>query len=160
MRVLAITDAGYLELIHRAGELASSARSPDAVVDHVRQALVGLLDLESCRFEYGSLLGQPPRLEPDGTLDTSFGTGGMATIDIGATDPTTGLPIHTDDFEVAGKLFSMLGGGDVHFLDDKLDFDLRVDPKGPGILLSPVYKLFEYKGEGSLKQPDWHPKRF
>jgi len=68
--------------------------------------------------------------------------------------------IHTDDFEVAGKLFSMLGGGDVHFLDDKLDFDLRVDPKGPGVLLSPVYKLFEYKGEGSLKQPDWHPKRF
>ena len=68
MRVLAITDAGYLELIHRAGELASSARSPDAVVDHVRQALVGLLDLESCRFEYGSLLGQPPRLEPDGTV--------------------------------------------------------------------------------------------
>src|ERR1022692_114592 len=68
MRVLAITDAGYLELIHRAGELSSSARSPDAVVDHVRQALVGLLDLESCRFEYGSLLGQPPRLEPDGTV--------------------------------------------------------------------------------------------
>ena len=68
MRVLAITDAGYLELIRRAGELASSARSPDAVVDHVRQALVGLLDLESCRFEYGSLLGQPPRLQPDGTV--------------------------------------------------------------------------------------------
>ena len=68
MRVLAITDAGYLELIHRAGELASSARSSDAVVDHVKQALVGLLDLESCRFEYGSLLGQPPRLEPDGSV--------------------------------------------------------------------------------------------
>ncbi len=68
MRVLAITDAGYLELIHRVGELSSSARSPDAVVDHVREALVGLLGLESCRFEYGSLLGQPPRLEPDGTV--------------------------------------------------------------------------------------------
>jgi K+-sensing histidine kinase KdpD len=68
MRVLAITDAGYLELIHRAGELSSSARSPDAVVDHVREALVGLLGLESCRFEYGSLLGRPPRLEPDGTV--------------------------------------------------------------------------------------------
>ncbi len=68
MRVLAITDAGYLELIHRAGELSSSARSPDAVVDHVREALLGLLGLESCRFEYGSLLGQPLRLEPDGTV--------------------------------------------------------------------------------------------
>jgi len=68
--------------------------------------------------------------------------------------------IHTDDLVIAGKLFSMLGGGDIHFLDDKLDFDLRIDPKGPGVLLAPVYKLFEYKGEGSLKNPDWHPKRF
>ena len=68
--------------------------------------------------------------------------------------------IHTEDFEVAGRLFSMVGHGDIHFLDDKLDFDVRVDPKGPGILLMPVYKLFEYKGEGSLKNPDWHPKRF
>jgi hypothetical protein len=31
---------------------------------------------------------------------------------------------------------------------------------GPAFLLTPVYKLFEYTGEGSLKHPDWHPKRF
>jgi hypothetical protein len=68
--------------------------------------------------------------------------------------------IHTDDFEAAGTLFSMLGNGDIHFLDDKLDFNLRMNMKGPGILLTPVYKLFEYTGEGSLKKPDWHPKRF
>jgi AsmA-like C-terminal region len=68
--------------------------------------------------------------------------------------------IHTDDFEAAGSLFSMLGNGDIHFLDDKLDFNLRLDMKGPGIVLMPVYKLFEYVGEGSLKKPDWHPKRF
>jgi hypothetical protein len=68
--------------------------------------------------------------------------------------------IHTNDFEVAGTLFSMLGQGDIYFLDDKLDFDLRVNPKGPGVLLAPVYKLFEYKGEGSLNKPDWHPKGF
>jgi len=72
----------------------------------------------------------------------------------------TGGTIHTEDLEVAGGLFSMVGHGDVHFLDDKLDFDVRIDPKGPGVLLTPVYKLFEYKGEGSLKNPDWHPKRF
>jgi len=24
----------------------------------------------------------------------------------------------------------------------------------------PMYKLFEYVGEGSPKKPDWHPKRF
>jgi hypothetical protein len=68
--------------------------------------------------------------------------------------------LHADDFEVAGKLFSMLGDGDVYFLDDKLDFNIRIDPKGPGVLLTPVYKLFEYKGEGSLKNPNWHPKAF
>ncbi len=68
--------------------------------------------------------------------------------------------IHTDNFEASGTLFSMLGHGDIHFLDDKLDFNLRLNMKGPGILLTPVYKLFEYTGEGSLKKPDWHPKRF
>jgi len=66
--------------------------------------------------------------------------------------------IHTNDFEVAGRLFSMLGDGDLYFLDDKLDFNIRISPKGAGILLTPVYKLFEYKGEGSLKNPNWHPK--
>ena len=68
--------------------------------------------------------------------------------------------IHTDDFEAASALFSMLGHGDIHFLDDKLDFSLRLNMKGPGVLLTPVYKLFEYAGEGSLKKPDWHPKVF
>ena len=68
--------------------------------------------------------------------------------------------IHTEDFEAAGSLFSMLGNGDIHFLDDKLDFNLRLDMKGPGIVLMPMYKLFEYAGEGSLRKPDWHPKRF
>ena len=65
--------------------------------------------------------------------------------------------IHTDDFEAASVLFSMLGHGDIHFLDDKLDFSLRLNMKGPGVLLTPVYKLFEYAGTGSLKKPDWHP---
>ena len=68
--------------------------------------------------------------------------------------------LHTDDFEVAGRLFSMVGDGDVHFLDDKLDFNIRIAPKGAGVLLTPVYKLFEYKGEGSLKNPNWHPAVF
>jgi hypothetical protein len=68
--------------------------------------------------------------------------------------------IHTDDFKVSGKLFGMVGHGDVHFLDDKLDFDIRIDATGPGVLLTPMYKLFEYKGEGSVTKPNWHPKRF
>jgi hypothetical protein len=65
--------------------------------------------------------------------------------------------IHTDDFEAASTFFSMLGHGDIHFLDDKLDFNVRLNMKGPGVLLTPVYKLFEYTGTGSLKKPDWSP---
>jgi len=68
--------------------------------------------------------------------------------------------IHTDDFNVSGQLFSIVGHGDLYFLDDKIDLDVRISAKGPGIVLTPVYKLFEYKGEGSLKKPNWHPKIF
>ncbi len=68
--------------------------------------------------------------------------------------------IHTDDFKVSGKLFGMIGHGDIHFLEDKLDFDIRIQAGGPGILLTPMYKLFEYKGEGPIAKPNWHPKRF
>jgi hypothetical protein len=68
--------------------------------------------------------------------------------------------IHTDDFDAAGGLFGIVGHGDIHFLDDKLDFEVRLNANGPGVLLTPMYKLFEYVGEGSLKKPNWHPKRF
>ena len=68
--------------------------------------------------------------------------------------------IHTDNFNVSGQLFSIVGHGDIHFLDDKINLDVRISANGPGIVLTPVYKLFEYKAEGSLKKPDWHPKMF
>ncbi|MEP6821428.1 MAG: AsmA-like C-terminal region-containing protein [Chthoniobacterales bacterium] len=68
--------------------------------------------------------------------------------------------IHTDDFKVSGKLFGMVGHGDIHFIENRIDFDVRINASGPGIVLTPVYKLFEYKGEGSLTKPNWHPKRF
>jgi hypothetical protein len=68
LRVLAITDARYLAEIHETSELALTARSPDIVVDHVKSQLMNVLDLAGCRFEYGSLLGHPPRLEQDGSV--------------------------------------------------------------------------------------------
>ena len=68
LKVIAVTDAGYLAQIHETASLAKSATVPDVVVDRVREQLVGLLDLEGARFEYGALLGHPPRLEPDGTV--------------------------------------------------------------------------------------------
>jgi hypothetical protein len=68
LKVIAVTDAGYLAQIHETASLAKSATVPDVVVNHVREQLTGLLDLEGARFEYGALLGHPPRLEPDGTV--------------------------------------------------------------------------------------------
>jgi hypothetical protein len=73
LRIITITDAGYLAQIHETTSLAQSARSPDAVVNHVREQLTGLLDLQGSRFEYGTLLGHPPRLEPDGTVLAGHG---------------------------------------------------------------------------------------
>jgi hypothetical protein len=68
LKVVAITDAGYLALIHQTAALTQTATSAEDVIDHVREQLTGLLDLQECRFEHGSLLGHPPRLEPDGTV--------------------------------------------------------------------------------------------
>jgi hypothetical protein len=68
LKVVAITDAGYLAQIHETASLTQTATSPGDVVDHVREQLAGLLDLQECRFEYGVLLGHPPRLEPGGKL--------------------------------------------------------------------------------------------
>ena len=71
LKVVTITDAGYLSRIHETAALTQTARSPDDVVEHVRRQLIGLLDLQGCRFEYGTLLGHPPRLEQDGTVRSS-----------------------------------------------------------------------------------------
>lgn len=68
--------------------------------------------------------------------------------------------IHTEKLTVQGGLFSMLGHGDINFLKNNLDFDIRVNAGGPGAVLTPIYKLFEYHGEGSLSKPVWKPKRF
>ena len=56
LKVVAITDAGYLAQIHETAALTQTAKSPDDVVDHVREQLIALLDLQECRFEYGACL--------------------------------------------------------------------------------------------------------
>ncbi|WP_218639395.1 DUF4118 domain-containing protein [Streptomyces sp. IMTB 2501] len=66
LEVTTVTDAAHLARIHRTAALAQSANSADTVVDHVRTELTSLLGLRACRFEYGTLMGRPPRLEKDG----------------------------------------------------------------------------------------------
>jgi hypothetical protein len=68
LRVIAITGGSYLAQIRRAAELSRTERSPFMVVDLVKGQLIELLELDGCRFEYGSLVGHPAMLEPDGTV--------------------------------------------------------------------------------------------
>jgi K+-sensing histidine kinase KdpD len=68
LRVIAITDADYLDQIHRTAQMVESGAAANAVVNQVREQLVHLLHLQGCRFEYGNLLGHPPRLLHDGNI--------------------------------------------------------------------------------------------
>jgi hypothetical protein len=68
LEVITVTDADHLRRIHETAELARTSRSADAVVEHVRRQLIELLGLRGCRFEYGTLMGRPPRLEQDGSV--------------------------------------------------------------------------------------------
>ncbi|WP_406313314.1 DUF4118 domain-containing protein [Streptosporangium sp. NBC_01639] len=68
LKVVTITDADYLARIHDTAELAQGARAPETVVDHVTAQLTEVLHLRGCRFEYGTLIGHPPRLEQDGSV--------------------------------------------------------------------------------------------
>ncbi|MEQ1860975.1 MAG: AsmA-like C-terminal region-containing protein [Chthoniobacteraceae bacterium] len=67
--------------------------------------------------------------------------------------------IETKDFLVEAPGFSMIGDGKLMYLDDKMNFDVRINAKGlPGVLLFPVSKLFEYTSTDALGKPTWRPK--
>jgi hypothetical protein len=69
LKVTAITDAQIRDSSPR----AQGATFPDAVAEHAREQLIGLLDLQECRGEYGTLVGHPPRLEPGWTVLAGHG---------------------------------------------------------------------------------------
>ncbi|MEI5525682.1 DUF4118 domain-containing protein [Streptomyces brasiliscabiei] len=68
LKLVTVTDAAHLTRIHDTASLVQSGASPYTVVDQVRGQLVEILGLRGCRFEYGTLLGRPPRLEQDGSV--------------------------------------------------------------------------------------------
>ena len=69
--------------------------------------------------------------------------------------------IRTDNLDVTGQGFSMIGQGSLFFLRDAMDFSVRINAQGvPGVLLYPVSKLFEYVSDGKLSDPQWYPKVF
>ncbi len=73
LKAVTVADAGYFNRIVSSAVLMQQAGTPFDVVEHVRRQLIEVLGLQDCRFEYGKLLGQPPRLEPDGSIRTRYG---------------------------------------------------------------------------------------
>ncbi len=65
----------------------------------------------------------------------------------------------TDNLEIEGKGFSMYGNGRIWFLDDRMDFDMRLNAQGiPGVFLLPVSKLLEFRSVSKFSEPDWRAK--
>jgi K+-sensing histidine kinase KdpD len=73
LKAVTVADAGYFTRIVASATLAQEAGTPHDVVEDVCRQLIEVLGLRDCRFEYGKLLGQPPRLEPDGSIMTRHG---------------------------------------------------------------------------------------
>jgi hypothetical protein len=86
---------------------------------------------------------------------TGYQTARKATCDFRVADGV----IRTDNLDVEGQGFSMIGKGDLLFVEDRMDFTVRVNAQGvPGLLLYPVSKLFEYVSDGKLSEPKWRPR--
>lgn len=68
LQVIAITDAGYLAQIQQTVSLTQTAGRPMPLPITSGSNSSGCWTWRVAAFEYGSLLGRPPRLEPDGTV--------------------------------------------------------------------------------------------
>lgn len=67
--------------------------------------------------------------------------------------------ITTKNLAIQSAEFSMIGSGDIFYLEDRINMQMRLNVKGlPGLVLFPVSKLFEYVWNGSIKHSTWRPK--
>lgn len=67
--------------------------------------------------------------------------------------------ITTKNLAIESPAFSLYGNGNIYFLEDKLNMDIRINARGlPGVILFPVSKVLEYTSDGSFKNPKWRPK--
>jgi hypothetical protein len=67
--------------------------------------------------------------------------------------------ITTKDLLIQGKGFDMIGNGTIHYLEDRMNMNIRLNAQGlPGLVLFPVSKALEYESLGSAKHPKWRPK--
>lgn len=67
----------------------------------------------------------------------------------------------TDDIEALTSTFRLVSSGSVDFLNDEIDFEAQARVRGlPGLVLRPVSQLLEFKGEGTVGNPQWKPHLF
>lgn len=68
--------------------------------------------------------------------------------------------IRTDNLNIIGQGFTMIGQGRLNFLEDRMNFTMRVNAQGvPGLILYPMSKLLEYISDGKLSEPKWRMRR-
>lgn len=136
--------------------------------------------LVSGRYKFSFVPGQPERMRGTGNLLVEDGDvfaipvlGPLSAV-LGTILPGTGYQtarkatcdfrvakgeIRTENLDVIGQGFSMIGQGSLFFLRDAMDFSVRINAQGvPGVLLYPVSKLLEYTSDGKLSDPQWRPK--
>ncbi len=71
---------------------------------------------------------------------------------------TSGGKIYTGNLNVKGLGFGLFGGGWLGYMDDTMNFRIRMNARGlPGAVLRPVSNLFEYRSQGPLAKPVWRP---
>jgi len=67
--------------------------------------------------------------------------------------------ILTKDLLIQGTGFSMIGNGNIHYLENTMAMNMRLNAQGiPGLVLFPVSKILEYESVGSATHPKWRPK--
>ena len=136
--------------------------------------------LVSGRYDFNFIGGQPDKMRGQGNMRVEDGNvfaipllGPLTTV-LNSIIPGAGYQtareatcdfrvfdgeIRTDNLDVIGQGFGMIGAGSLYFLRDAMDFSVRINAQGvPGLILYPVSKLFEYVSDGKLSQPEWRPK--
>ena len=73
----------------------------------------------------------------------------------------SGGRLYATDFQAEAGGFRLKGDGSVDLIAEEIDFNVQMNVRGaPGVVLYPVSRLFKYKGEGDLYNPDWRPVNF
>jgi len=133
------------------------------------------------RYDFSFLNNQPRMMDGQGSLKVEDGNvfaipvlgplsllltavipgAGYQTSRLATCDFTVGRGrIRTSNLNILGQGFTMIGQGTLNFVDDRMDFTMRVNAQGvPGLLLYPMSKLLEYISDGKLSEPKWRMRR-